>query len=148
MGRWSFPDVAISNPNLLSNSETGVKSSNKKVKTEKHLSECARCQKAIGCIYFEIKWKVETLQPVLEFDNFKPMLKSGLFNCISWMDVSFLGDDDRGFLKEGIKTYLMAPMSPLNLPIIFRLHTYFLCSSESPNMNRHVHSRLLEVIIM
>jgi hypothetical protein len=39
---------------------------------------------------------------------------------------SFFGGDDRGSLKEGVKTYLMAPMSPLNSPIFFFL--FFLSS--------------------
>jgi hypothetical protein len=42
----------------------------------------------------------------LEFDNFKPRLKRGIFKCISWLNGSFFGGDDRGFLKEGVKTYL------------------------------------------
>ncbi len=28
----------------------------------------------------------------------------------------FFEGDDRGFFKEGVKTYLMAPILPLNLP--------------------------------
>ncbi len=51
--------------------------------------------------------------------NFKPRLKSGIFECISWLNGSFFGGDDRGFLKEGVKTYLMAPMRPLNSPTFF-----------------------------
>jgi hypothetical protein len=31
--------------------------------------------------------------------------------------------DDRGFLKEGVKTHLMAPLSPLNSPILFSVFT-------------------------
>jgi hypothetical protein len=31
----------------------------------------------------------------------------------------FLGGDDRGFLKEGVKAYRMASMSPLNSPTFF-----------------------------
>jgi hypothetical protein len=31
----------------------------------------------------------------------------------------FWGGDDRGFLKEVVKTYLMAPMSLPNSPIFF-----------------------------
>jgi hypothetical protein len=30
-----------------------------------------------------------------------------------------LGGDDRGFLKAGVKTYLMVPVMPLNSPIFF-----------------------------
>jgi hypothetical protein len=56
------------------------------------------------------------VQPGLEFDNFKPWRKSGIFKCISWLDGSlFLGDNDRGFLEEGVKTSLMAPTPPSQL---------------------------------
>jgi hypothetical protein len=51
-----------------------------------------RCEndrwKVVGGIYFTNKWRVETLQPGLEFDNFKPLLKSGIFKCISWLNGS------------------------------------------------------------
>ncbi len=78
------------------------------MKLKKHLSEWARCQKAIGGIYFTKKWRAETLHPGLEFDNFKPRLKSSIFKFISWLNGSFFGGDDRGFLKEGVKSYQMA----------------------------------------
>ncbi len=42
----------------------------------------------------------------LELDNFEPRLISGIFKCITWLIGSFLGGDDRGFLKEGVKTYI------------------------------------------
>ncbi len=42
------------------------------------------------------------LQPGLGFDNFKPRLKTGIFKCITWLDGSLFGGDDRGFLKEGV----------------------------------------------
>ncbi len=104
--------VTNSNPNLLFNSEKGVNPGRRSWK--KQLSEWPRSQKAIGGIYFTKKWKVETLQPGLEYDNIKPRLKIGLFNWISWPNGSFFGGDDRGFLKETLKTYLVAPMSPWN----------------------------------
>ncbi len=78
--------VTISNPDLLSSSETGVNPGIRSWK--KHLSEWAQCQKAIGGIYFTKKWRAGTLQPGLEFDNFKPRLKSGIFKCISWLNGS------------------------------------------------------------
>jgi hypothetical protein len=37
---------------------------------------------------------------------------------------SCFAGDDWGLLKEGVKTYLMAPMSHLNSPIFFGLHIY------------------------
>jgi hypothetical protein len=47
------------------------------------------------------KKRAETLQPGLEFDTFKPRLKSNIFKNISWLIGSFfLGGDGRGFLKE------------------------------------------------
>ncbi len=35
------------------------------------------------------------------------------------MNGSFLKDDDRGFLKEGVETYLILPVSPLDSPTFF-----------------------------
>jgi hypothetical protein len=51
---------------------------------------------------FHKKWRAETLQPGLEFDNLKPRLKSGTFKCISLLNSSFFSGDDRGLLKEGV----------------------------------------------
>ncbi len=104
--------VTISNPGSLSSSEKGV---NIGIRSWiQYWSEWARCQKAIGVIYFTEKWRAETLQPGLGFDNFKPLLKSGIFKCISWLNGSFFGGDDLGILKEGIKTHSMAPIWPLD----------------------------------
>ncbi len=37
----------------------------------------------------------------------------------------FFGDDGRGFIKQGVKTYLMAPIiSPLNSPNFFQRRMY------------------------
>jgi hypothetical protein len=55
-----------------------------------------------------------------EFDNLNPQLNSGIFKCISWLNGLFCWG--WGFLEEGVKTYPMAPMLPLNSP------TYFLAS--------------------
>ncbi len=41
-----------------------------------------------------------------------------------WFVFFFCNDPD--FLKKEVKTYLMAPMSSLNLPIFCYLHTYSL----------------------
>ncbi len=77
------PRDSISNPDSLSSSETRV---NTWIRSwRKHLSECARCQKAVGGVYFTKKQRAVTLQPCLEFDNLKPRLKRGIFNCISWL---------------------------------------------------------------
>ncbi len=56
---------------------------------------------------------------------FKLQPNEGIFECTIWLNGStfpplfFLGDD-RGFLKEEVKTYrITAPMSPVNLLIFF-----------------------------
>ncbi len=99
--------VAFSSPDSLSSCKARVSPGIRSLK--KQLSDWARCQRDIGGIYFTKKWRAETLQPGSEFDNFKPPLKSGIFNCISWLNSSFFRGDDRIFMKEGVKTYLMAP---------------------------------------
>ncbi len=83
-----------------------------------HSSDWARCQKAIGGIYFTKKWRAGTLQPGFEFDSFKPWLKGGIFKCISWLKGSFFSGDE-GFLRKWVKINLMAPMSPLHSPTFF-----------------------------
>ncbi len=65
------------------------------------------------------KEEVRLYNSGLEFDNIKSRLKSSIFKCISWLIGSFFGGDDRGFLKEMVRTYLMTPMSPHNSPTFF-----------------------------
>ncbi len=60
---------------------------------------------------------------VLDYDNFKPGLESGIFKCTSWLNGSFFGGDDRGFLKDGVKTYQMSPMSPIKIANFFSAFT-------------------------
>jgi hypothetical protein len=102
--------VTIWNPNSLSSSETGV---NPGIRSrEKHTSDWAKSQKAIGGIYVTKKWRAETLQPGMEFDIFKPQLKSSIFNCVSQLNGPFFSwGDSLGFLGEGVKIYLMALIS-------------------------------------
>jgi hypothetical protein len=108
--------VTISSPHLLSISETrvdpGIGS------WRKQASEWARCQKAIGGIYFPKKWKAETPHLGFEFDIFKPRLESSIFKCISWLNGSFWGWWSRLFWKrESIRRHhdnIMAQLSPLN----------------------------------
>ncbi len=57
--------------------------------------------------------------PGLAIDNFKPRLKNGIFKIVTWLNGLNFGDDDRGSLKEGVKTYQMRPMSLLNPPTFF-----------------------------
>jgi hypothetical protein len=80
-------------------------------------------------IYVTKKWRAATLQPGLEFDDFKPRLESGIFKCISWLNGSYFGRANQGFLKEGVKAYLKAQMSPLDSPTLSLpsvLHIYSL----------------------
>ncbi len=90
--------VTISNPNALSSSETAVNPRRRSWKIAS--SEWARCQKAIGSINFTKKWRDETLQPRLEFDNFKHRLKSSIFKCIFRAKRLNLRGDDRLFWKR------------------------------------------------
>jgi hypothetical protein len=60
-----------------------------------------------------------TPQAGLGFDNFRPRFKSGIFKRFSQMKGSFFRGDDWCFLKEGVKTYLMASMSRLKSPNFF-----------------------------
>ncbi len=89
--------VASPNPDSLSSSETGVNPGIRSWK--KALIWMSSMSESHWCIYFTKKWRAGTLQPGLEFDNFKPRLESGTLKCISWLNGSFLGDDDRGFLR-------------------------------------------------
>lgn len=58
------------------------------------------------------------LQPSKEGSgNFQPWLRVDIVKCISWLNNgSIFGGDDRGSLKEGPKSYLMALMPLLILP--------------------------------
>ncbi len=96
----------------LSSSEAGVNPG--KRSWEWHLIEGARCQRAIGGIYFTKKSRAGTPKTCLEFDNFRTRLESGISKCISWLNDSFFRGDDRCFLKDRVMTYLMTPMSPVN----------------------------------
>ncbi len=106
--------LTISNPDSLSSSETG---NNPGIRSwKKHSSDWARCQKAVGGIYFTKKRRVETLQPGSEFDNFKHQLKSG---CLQMHLLAERFLFWKGFLKEEVKTYVLAPRSPVNSIAIF-----------------------------
>ncbi len=100
---WKYPIYIM---NLMSDSRWG-KASNKEVKNSNPTSG----------------W---------ELDDLKIRLKSGIFKCISWLNC--LGvDDDRGFLQNGVKTYLMTQRSPLNSPSTFFLSSYLHQSINATN---------------
>ncbi len=90
--------VIFQNPDSLSSSESGV---NPVIRSWKKAHDWAWCQKAIRGIYFTKKWRAETLQPGLEFDNVKPRLKSSTFRCISWLKGSFFLGWWSGFSERG-----------------------------------------------
>ncbi len=73
------PRFAFQHLNWSSMAHHGIWSWNK------HLPEWARWQKAIGGIYYTKRWRAETPQPGLEFENYKPWLESSIFKCISWL---------------------------------------------------------------
>jgi hypothetical protein len=56
-------------------------------------------RKALG---ISISQRIEEPTYGLDFDNFKPRLQSGIFECISWLNGSFFGGVDLGFLKAGV----------------------------------------------
>ncbi len=90
-----FP--AISNPESISSSATGV---NRGIKSWKeHWSEWAGCQNAIRGIYFTKKSRAETLQHCLELDFFKPWLEAVSLKGSPDGTGFFLGGD-RGFWKK------------------------------------------------
>jgi hypothetical protein len=112
--------VTGSNPDLVSSGETrvnpGIRSWNKK-----HLSDWVRCQKAIGGVYFTNMWRAETLQPGLEFNNFKPRLEGGIFKCISWLNGSLFWEVMIGVFWKGLSRpiYWHQSLFYLNSPTIF-----------------------------
>ncbi len=70
-------------------------------------------------------------------DNFKPRFRSGIFKCISWLNGSFFEGDELGLLKLGVKTYLMAPMSPLHSSTFLKsshIHPDHLLLVSAPNL--------------
>ncbi len=58
----------------------------------------------------------------------QPRCKVGNFECMSWRNSFFSGVGHRGFLKEGVNTYLMAPISSLISPTFFKIVTSILSS--------------------
>jgi hypothetical protein len=79
--------VTISNPDSLSSSETGVDPGTRSWKKSTYLNELD-VRKPLVVSISQTR-RAETLQPGLEFDNFKPPLESSIFECISWLNGSF-----------------------------------------------------------
>jgi hypothetical protein len=83
--------VTNSNPDLqLALGDTGVNSGRRSWNI--HSSEWAWCQWDIGVTYFTKKQRAATLRPPgLEIDSFKPLLKSGMFYFIFWLNGTVVG---------------------------------------------------------
>ncbi len=103
--------MTISNSDSLSSRKTGDKILEKEDEISLCLSDLV-VRKTLVVSVSQKKGGATTLSPGLQFDNFKSRLKSVILRCISWLNGSFLGGNDRGFQKEGVKTYLQTPMSP------------------------------------
>jgi hypothetical protein len=110
-------DCQMINPAVLSSSESRIYFWEKPKK--KCLTEPAVCQQAIGGIFFTETWRPEALHRGLETSKSQPRSKVGNFVCMSGLNGSFFGVEHRGFLKEGSKTHLIAPMWPLKSPTFF-----------------------------
>ncbi len=81
-------------------------------------------------ICFTKKWRAETLQPGLQFDNFKPSFKAVSSNAPHGLTVRFLGHD-RAILTEGVKTLSNGTNFASQLAtFLFCLHIYSLWSRD------------------
>jgi hypothetical protein len=106
--------VTTLNPRSFSSSETMVNPGIRSWK--RHLSEWARRQKAVGDIYLKNKWRAQTLQPWFRIWHFQiPAWKRCLQMHFLAVRFVFWGPWS-WFLKQGVKIYLMAPLSPVNSP--------------------------------
>jgi hypothetical protein len=88
-----------------------------------HLPESSWCQESVGCICFTNKWRAAFLRPLTFSNHCSNVLFS---NASPGLTACFFGGEHRVFLKDGVKTYRMAPMSPFNSAIFFCLHIYSL----------------------
>ncbi len=106
--------MAAANTRYLSSNETRVNAGKRGWKL--HLSESNWCQESVGGICFSNKWRAASLQPLI-FSNH--CWNAVFSNASPSLTVRFLGVEHRGFLREGVKAYRMASMSPLNSPTFF-----------------------------
>jgi hypothetical protein len=114
--------MAVSYHKYLPSSETRINAGIRGWK--RYLSEWTCCQESAGGICFTNKWGAASLQPST-FSNH--CSNSAYSNASPDLTVRFFFvGEHRDFLKEGVKTYRMAPMSPLDSPTFFCLHIYSL----------------------
>jgi hypothetical protein len=79
------------------------------------------CQEVNGAIYFASSLKADSQECDLEFTLSNPTLKAVSSNASLGSTVHFWGND-WGFLKEGVKTYSIAP---IDSPRFFHYYYYF-----------------------
>jgi hypothetical protein len=78
-----------------------------------------------------------TVQPDLEFDNFKQHpITCDIFDCISWLNGSFYSGDGRDILIEEINTYLLAQTLPHNSAFFSSAHLIVYGSASYPRIKR------------
>ncbi len=108
--------VTISNPNSLFISETRV---NPGIRIWKALIWMSSMSESHWWYLFHKELKSWDSPTWFRIWKFQTQLESCIFKRISWLNGSLFEGDGRGFMKGGVKTYLMAPMSPLNSPTFF-----------------------------
>ncbi len=93
------------------------------------VSPRVQCQIAIGGNRFTKRWRARTLEPGIQFDNFKPCIKSGVFTFTytGWIVCPLGCDADRGFLKKEVKSYALEPMLTLYSPTSRFVFLFFFC---------------------
>jgi hypothetical protein len=116
--------LAIANRTSLSSRETGVNPGINSWK--KYLSEWTQCWEVMGGFYFTNNWRAEAQQAGLKLCleiHISSQSRLVYWNASPGWTAIFLwrGCDDRGYLKEEVVTYLMAPMSPVRRPTFFPL---------------------------
>ncbi len=115
--------VAISNSESLFSSETGVNSGTRSWKNT-WLNELYVRKPLV----VSISQRSEELRPGLEFDNFKPRLKSCIFKSISWLNGSFFGVLIWVFWKRKSRPVKCRQFRLSTRQLLLCLHIYSLCS--------------------
>ncbi len=85
-------------------------------------------------------------EPVWNLTISNPSLKLYLQRHLLAERFVYGGNDHRGFLTAGVKTYLMTPMSPLINSPTFLLHFYILCSHQGSALVTRVSSTFENVL--
>ncbi len=117
----SSSSVTISNPHSLSSSETGINHEKKEIlkKMTKVLTWMSSILESHRCYLFYSEEKSYDCTTWFRIWQFQTPAQIGVFKWISWLNGLLFGIDDRGLLKEVVKSFLMAPTSPFNSPNYF-----------------------------